>query len=104
MAFWTMRYYSPADWAGRGGELYAVVRLCASRLVLAPRVLLDGPYASHAGSMMMTCSTGLLPDTEPYTGLGYVHPGWLWRQPWGPFSSPPAAWTPYCGLVVVELL
>ncbi len=55
-------------------ELYTVGPPCASRLLLAPRVLLDGPYDPMQGSMSDDLrSTGLLPDTEPYTGLGYVH-------------------------------
>ena len=55
-------------------ELYTVGAPCAARLLVAPRVLLDGPYDSMQGSMSDDLrSAGLLPDTEPYTGLGYVH-------------------------------
>ncbi|MBK9175478.1 MAG: choice-of-anchor B family protein [Flavobacteriales bacterium] len=46
------------------------------RLSLRVKALLEGPYVQGAGLMHDSLRVkGLLPLTEPYTGLGYVHVG-----------------------------
>lgn len=43
---------------------------------VSPRVFLEGPYSSSTGLMGDALrSAGLVPTTEPYTGLGYAHTG-----------------------------
>jgi hypothetical protein len=45
-------------------------------VLLAPRVLLDGPYVSGSGLMDDGLrAAGLLPLADPYPALGYVHTG-----------------------------
>jgi len=45
-------------------------------VLLAARVLLEGPYNSTTGLMNDGMrALGLVPTTEPYTGLGYTHVG-----------------------------
>jgi hypothetical protein len=45
-------------------------------VLISPRVLLEGPYVSGTGLMSDGLrSAGLLPLTDPYPALGYVHVG-----------------------------
>ncbi|MBK9760643.1 MAG: hypothetical protein IPO90_11890 [Flavobacteriales bacterium] len=45
-------------------------------ILLAPRLLLDGPFVSGTGLMDDGLRTaGLIPLTDPYPALGYVHAG-----------------------------
>jgi len=45
-------------------------------ILLAPRLLLDGPFVSGTGLMSDGLRTaGLIPLTDPYPALGYVHAG-----------------------------
>jgi hypothetical protein len=53
-----------------------VVATVTDGVVLDVRMALDGPYNSGTGLMSDALrAQGLLPSTEPYSGLGYVHVG-----------------------------
>lgn len=48
----------------------------SSKVQLAAKVFLEGPFSTNIGLMNDGMrSLGLLPTTEPYAGLGYVHVG-----------------------------
>ncbi|MEO8068589.1 MAG: delta-60 repeat domain-containing protein [Flavobacteriales bacterium] len=66
--------FSSFDGLARG----RIVRLNAvsPAVQVAAKVLLDGPFVSGTGLMNDALrSAGVVPNTEPYTGLGYNHVG-----------------------------
>jgi len=59
--------------AGEVQQLYTTGTPCTQRLLVSPKVLLDGPYDQNTQLMTDALRAGnLLPTMEPYTGLGYI--------------------------------
>ena len=58
------------------GNMVGTITLVSPPVQVAAKVFLEGPYVSGAGLMSDGLRAGgLLPDTEPYTDLGYAHQG-----------------------------
>jgi hypothetical protein len=75
-------YYYLYDWNVTTPEVVSesarvpVVANVTNGVLLDVRMALDGPYNSTTGLMSDALrAQGLLPTTEPYTGMGYVHVG-----------------------------
>lgn len=59
--------------AAEVNQLYLTGTPCAQRILVAPKVFLEGPYVQATQTMNDALRTsGLIPTAEPYAGLGYV--------------------------------
>lgn len=59
--------------AGEVYQLYVAGTPCAQRILVAPKVFLEGPYVQATQLMNDALRTaGLLPSAEPYSALGYT--------------------------------
>lgn len=69
--FNVMAHYSTTAELVEGGQL--LLLNTGSKVVFNARVMLEGPYSTTTGSMSDALrASGLLPLSQPYTGLGYT--------------------------------
>ncbi len=58
------------------GTMTGTINLVSPAVQVAAKVFLEGPYVSGTGLMGDALRTaGIIPATEPYTGIGYTHVG-----------------------------
>jgi hypothetical protein len=77
---WEYRSISDSDAALNfvetdGVDAFSTWTLAEGGLKIAPKLLLSGNYTGSGAMSDQLRSSGLLPDTEPYTALGFNHVG-----------------------------